>query len=100
MAVTSQPQTAIGETPIEDVALEAALEAREKAKDAASKARKAFKEVDDDAKARIRQLELGDAPARVGRFVIGERDVPGRSVSFESEPATRITIRLAKDEPF
>lgn len=100
MTVHDQPQTSLDEATIDDADLEAMLEQREQAKATAGKARKAYKEVDDDAKARIRQLELGDTPARLGRFVIAERDVAGRSVVFETEPTTRITIRLASDEGF
>lgn len=97
MTVTRQPQIAIDETTIEDTARGRARGARA-GKVATSKARKTFKEVDDDAKARIRQLELGSASVRVGRFVIAERELAGRSVAFDTEPTTRVTIRLAKDE--
>ena len=97
MAVTPQPQTALGETLVEDADLEAALEQREKLKEASSRARKTFAEADEQAKSQIRGLELGGTPARVGRFLIGEHDVAGRSVAFETEPSTRVSIRLLKE---
>lgn len=95
MGVTTQLQIALGETIVEDADLETALERREKAKEASNKARKTFTDADDEAKLRIRELELGDTPARVGRFVVSLRDVAGRSVAFETEPSTRVSIRLA-----
>ena len=100
MAVAAQPQTAIGEHVVEDAELEAALEAREQAKAAASEARKTFAAADEAAKGRIHELDLGEGRARCGRFVIAERDLPARSVAFDTEASTRVTIRVAKDEPF
>lgn len=96
MSVAAQPQIALAERIVEDAELEAALEAREQAKDAAGKARKTFTEADDAAKARIRDLELGDTAARCGRFVIAESSVAGRSVAFDTDPTTRLSIRVAK----
>jgi hypothetical protein len=100
MAVATQPQTTLDEHTVEDAELEAALEAREQAKDAAAKARKAFGEADESAKTRIRELELGEMPTRCGRFVIAKRDVAARSVAFDTEPTTRLTIRTVPAEAF
>ena len=97
MTIAPQTQTTIYEQVVDDPTLEELLERREAAKAAAAKTRKAYKEVDDQAKGRIRELELGDTPARIGRFVVGESTVAGRSVAFDTEPTTRVSIRIAKD---
>jgi hypothetical protein len=100
MAVAAQPQIAIEEHIVESPELEAALEAREVAKAAASEARAAFKTADDTARGLIGALELGETPARVGRFRIVVRKVDGRSVAFDTEPTTRLTITPDREEAF
>lgn len=97
--MTARPhaQASIYETTIEHAELEQALEEREKLKERAGEARKAFRELDEQAKALIRSLDVADAPVRVGRFVISERSVAGRTVHFEAEPTTRVQISLLKD---
>lgn len=88
-------QASIYETTIENAELETALENRLKAKEKRGEAAKAFKELDDQAKALINAADLGkDAPVRVGRFVIVRRDVAARAVAFETEPTSRLQISL------
>jgi len=99
-AVKARPQLALAERQVEDVELEAALEAREVAKAAAAAARKVYADADELAKGRIRQLELGATPARCGRFVISERKVAPRSVAFDTAATTRLTIRADVEDVF
>lgn len=98
MSAAPQPQTAIYETTLDKPELEKALEQREKVKADAGEARKRFKDADERAKGIIATLDLGDAPVRVGNFVITERSVAGRSVAFETGPTSRITISLLDEE--
>jgi hypothetical protein len=100
MAVAAQPQIAIDEHVIESPELEAALEAREVAKAAASEARASFKAAHDTAAGLIAALELDERPARVGRFRLVVRKVDARSVAFDTEPTTRLTIRPDREEEF
>jgi hypothetical protein len=95
MSVETNPQTALGESVVDDPDLERLLEERLEAKEKAAAARKVYAELDEQAKGRVRELELGSSPARCGRFIIGESDVAGRSVAFETEATTRVSIRVA-----
>jgi len=97
MAIVPIRQTSLEETVVEDADLESALERREKAKERAAAARKTFTEADDAAKALAREHTLDDGPIRVGRFVLTERHLAGRSVAFDTEPTTRISIRVSGD---
>lgn len=93
MPVTANPQISIAEQVVEDDELEAALEARERAKVAAGAAQKTYREHDETAKAMIRELELEPgALVRCGRFVVATTEVAARAVAFETSPTTRITI--------
>ncbi len=93
MTVKARAQIELGEQIVENDELEAALEAREAAKVAAAAARKTYDEADTAAKAAIAELEL-DGPARCGRFQIRESEVAGRSVAFDTEPGTRLSISV------
>lgn len=97
MTVVDFPQASIYETTIENAELEEALEEREKAKTRATAERKKFRERDEAAKALVATLDLADAPVRVGRFLLTQSEVAGRSVAFETEPSTRLRIRLLED---
>jgi hypothetical protein len=94
-----EPQTSLEELLIEDSELEAQLEARERAKEKAGKARKTFQEVNDAVKVRVDELDgASGATLRCGRFLISRSERPGRNVSFETSPSTRLSIRVAKDD--
>ena len=55
-------------------------------------------EADSKAKAAIERLELPEGGvARVGRFRITRTAVPARSVSFETEASSRISIGLVEE---
>jgi hypothetical protein len=96
---TRQPQTSIYEQELSNPELEAALEQREKRKASASAVQAKYKEADDEAKALIAQLDLGDGTVvRCGRFLIARTAMAGRQVSFETEPSSRLQIRLISEE--
>lgn len=88
-------QLALDEQVIEDHDIEAALEARQSAKDERSAAQAAFKVAHNKASAELTKLELpvGGA-ARVGRFRITRTEVAARSVAFETEASDRVQIAL------
>jgi hypothetical protein len=93
------PQASLYEATLENPELEAALEAREVTKAAAGAARKAHGDADEHAKGLVEALDLGDgAPVRVGRFLLTRRPVAARSVAFDTEPTTRLTIRTLDEE--
>jgi hypothetical protein len=94
------PQASLYEATIENAELEQALEDRERQRNAVAASRKRFREIDDRAKVLIGGLDLGDdAPVRVGRFLITRTAVAARSVAFDTEPTTRLTIRTLEDAP-
>jgi hypothetical protein len=100
MAVGAQPQIAIDERVVESAELEAALEAREEARAALREARAAFKAADEPARGLIAALELSEGPVRVGRFRLVVLEVEARSVAFDTEPTTRLTITPDREEAF
>lgn len=88
-------QTGMDEQAIEDATVLRALEERQALREEASELRRQFKEADEKAKAAIARLELPEGGvARVGRFRITRTVVPARSVSFETEATSRISIGL------
>lgn len=99
MSAAPQAQTTIYETTIDDPDLEKLLEQRQTLKDAKSEAVRRLKETDDVAKLKLRELDLGEgAPVRIGRFVVSESKVAARSVSFETDPTSRLQIRLLPED--
>lgn len=98
MTVSARPQISIYEQTIEDPELEAALERREVLKAAASEARKSLTEATDSIKTTVKALDVADAPVRVGRFVISQRRIAAKSVSFETAPTERLSIRLLPED--
>jgi hypothetical protein len=94
------PQASLYEATIENAELEQALEDRERQRNAVASSRKRFREIDDRTKLLVADLDLGDdAPVRVGRFLITRTAVAARSVAFDTEPTTRLTIRTLEDAP-
>lgn len=97
MSVAERAQLALEEVVVDDPDLEAALEARQAAREKALAARKAFEGADEGARA-VAQVQLDAAeglPVRCGRFVLAERETPGRDVAFVVDPKTRVSIRVA-----
>lgn len=101
MALRSVPQPQLGfdERVIEDTALEGALEQRLTRKEAAGEARKHYKAAHEKVAAMVDQLGLTEDDAiRVGRFRITRRAIAGRSVSFDTDPTTRLTITVLRED--
>jgi hypothetical protein len=84
-----QEQQAFNENVVADSDLEGLLEEREDAKEG----KRLYKEIDGKVRERIKEKGYGkDGDVRVGRFVVGMRPVPARSVEFETAASTRIVI--------
>ena len=98
MSATAQPQTSLYETELNNPELEALLEERQKLKESKSTSEKAYKELNDRVKVKIDDADIADAPVRIGRFVVRKGDVEARVVHFETEPTTRLQIRLLPDD--
>ena len=97
--VKDEAQLGMDEEIVEDEALEAALEAREKRKASAGAVQKLYQAADELAKAELTRLELEDGDvARVGRFRITKSAIPGRSVTFETKPSSRLRIGLVGED--
>lgn len=99
MAIRDQDQLALDETLIEDEALEALLEERLRRKVIADETRKSFEEKSEEAKVEIERLELpAGAAVRIGRFRLTRTETPARTVSFESAPSSRVSIKLIGED--
>lgn len=95
MAAVADPQTSLDERLINAPPLEQALETREKRKASLKAVRAEYREADEMAKAQIAEFDLSDGEvARCGRFRIAKKRVQGRSVSFETDPTSRLQISL------
>lgn len=98
MAVAQADQTRMDEQIVDDADLEAALEAREAAKEKAGFANKTYREAKTQAEAALEGQELADGDViRVGRFRVEKKAVAGRSVAFDTSPSSRLTIRADKE---
>ena len=96
--VATKEQMALGETALDDSELESLLEAREQLKEELSVSRRAYNEVDEQAKGQGLQLEIPeDATRRCGRFQLGTMTTETTPVSFEREAKTKATIRVVKE---
>jgi len=98
MPLAAVPQLATDERILESDALEDALETREKRKNSMRELRRQFKEADERAKALIGEFDLQEGEVgRIGKFRISKTVTPSRSVSFETDPKARITIKADKE---
>lgn len=77
--------------------LEAALDAREAAKESRGRAGKRFKEAHEAVTAMLGDVELGEDGVRVGAYTISRSEQGGRSVSFETGPRSVVRIKRAKE---
>lgn len=94
MAVAVDAQTALDERVLDNAELADALEKRHEAKSKESDARMTAKLLDDRVKMLIAAEELEDgAVVRCGDYRIEKRSVAARSVSFDTEPTSRLSIR-------
>ena len=97
--VRANPQTSLYETTIENPELVKALDLREKLKGDVASAKKRLEDATARAHAIIAELDISDAPVRVGRYVIAEKRRPGRTVqSFEVQPKVQISISLLPED--
>ena len=99
MATKAVNQLGMDETLIENAELEAVLEERLRLQTIAGETRKRFEEQNEIARGEIEKLELGEGlVVRIGRFRITRSSVQGRSVAFETEPTTRVNIKVIGEE--
>lgn len=77
--------------------LEELLEERGKLKERVGKARKAYKEADEKARGIVLGMDL-EHPVRIGRWQLSQVERLGRSVSFETGPATVVRITAVKED--
>lgn len=98
-APAAQSQTALDERVIEDDELNQALEDLEKARGRAKEANKKKATMKEIVEMKLDEHDLADDDAvRVGRFRITKKAVESRSVSFTTEPTTRLNIGVVKDD--
>jgi hypothetical protein len=98
MALRNVAQLAFDEEVIDDAAIEAALEEREKRKASLAAVRAEFKEAHEAATTAIAVIKLAaGSAARIGRFRITRTVVAARAVSFETEESSRLSISLVED---
>jgi len=81
------------ETIIEDSELERILDDRQELKLSVSD----FRKKDKEAKAKIQQIDK-PMPIRIGRYIITRQTVAARSVAFETDSGSRITIKHIGDD--
>jgi|SRR6266849_4755121 len=96
MAVKVRPQMKLFDKTIDDSVLEDMLIQREHKREALVSSREAFNLLDDDAKARIKDLKISGT-VRCGAFAISVKTAAGRSVEFETKPSKRIRISPVKE---
>lgn len=98
MATKAEGQLGMDERIVEDPEVEAALERRQTAKDQASAVRARYEEANVAAAAAIDGLNLAEGEVvRIGRFRVSRNSVPARSVAFETEATTRVSIVAAEE---
>lgn len=90
MAVKAKAQMHMDDKVVENKELENILEAREELKEKVA----SYRQTDKDAKDKIKSLDL-PVPCRVGRFIIAKTAMEGKEISFQTQPSTRISIKLA-----
>lgn len=97
-ALRAVDQLGMDEHVIPDKEVEAALEARQRAKEALAAPQAAYTEAHEVAKGLIGRLELPEgATARVGRFRVTARHIPARVTSFDTKARTQLSIAIAED---
>lgn len=98
MKAKADDQLELDAEVVDDPELERALEDREKRKASKSAVTAEYREADEAARALINRLDVdANTIIRCGRFRITRTVVAARTVSFETEPAQRLTIS-ADDE--
>ncbi len=98
MPAREKDQLGMDETTVNDPAIEAALEERQKRKASLDAVRLKFDEADERAKALVSGLELVEGAVRVGRFRITRTITPARTVdSFETKASSRLRISVVEE---
>lgn len=93
--MTETPQTAIDEREVDAPQLLNALAARQDVKNEMKTLRKDFKQADGHVRALLEEQGLADGEAiRIGQFRITRKAIASRSVTFETDPTSRLTISL------
>lgn len=96
-----KPQTTLpgvtGEKELNDAALERQLLERDRHHRQLAEYRKTFRDIDETVKGRIRELRIRGS-VRCGGFIITVKEVPGRSVEFDTKASKQIYIKAVKEE--
>ena len=93
MVTKVREQIHMEETIIEDADLEKLLDDRQECKSSVAE----FRKLDKQAKAKIQTIDK-PMPLRVGRYIITRQTVQAKSVAFETDAGSRITIKHIGDE--
>ena len=94
MAASTEPQTSIYETEIQNPELLDLLERRQTLRDQRSKLNAKLREIDTVASVKIEELDLADAPVRLGRFLLTPKSREAASRSFEIPAKDFVQISL------
>lgn len=93
MSTVAEPQIGMDEKIVDSTEIEGILEEREKAREKAAMAKSTLKGFDERARSMLDEhLTEDEAVLRVGRFRIMKSKSKSRSVSFTTEPGTRVRI--------
>ena len=93
MATKEKLQIGLEDVIVRDEELEKLLDDRQENKYAVAE----FRKLDKQAKARIQSLET-PPPFRIERYIVTKSSSPPRSVSFDVDGSTRITIKQIGEE--
>jgi len=100
MATEPQDQLGMDEQVLEDEELENALKRRQVMKEQLGDYRKDYKSINDRVRLLLERYEFPDdgGALRVGAFRITATEIKARSVSFETDSRTQISIAKVGDE--
>jgi len=93
MVTKVREQIHMEESIHDDPELEHLLDERQELKESVSE----FRKKDKEAKKLIEDIHK-PYPIRIGRYIISRQTMPARSVAFETEDSSRITIKHIGDE--
>jgi hypothetical protein len=91
-------QLGMDERIVEDEEVEAALEERENRRNSYRELQRRYAEADTKAKGLVEALGLAPGEViRIGRFRIEKRAIAGKSVTFETKPTSRISVKADEE---
>lgn len=96
--VTERPQQSFDEQTLNDSDLEALLESRTKAKEAADAPQKEAHKAHEAAKSYILGLGLDPGSYRIGRHVVTVAHEEGSKREFFVKPSTQISFKLLREK--